>query len=206
MVLRSMKKVLIISCCLLWASDCFAETKVVRVPVLNVRSCPSTDCNIINKLSKGDKVNVSGTNMGWAKIETDKDTTGYVINRSLRKSYAYLWWYIVLILIVCGLYDKFYENVKVKRKQLAEQEREERWKLATKCPKCGTLGAMTDISRECIGQKNSKIIKVTKTQYKDYTKTQEHLVPATTYTYRVKTTCTNCGHTVISTETQKLEN
>ncbi|GEM_PF-2697118 len=199
----------LIAICIICNIPCFsaiADTMVVKVPVLNVRSCPSTDCNIINKLSKGDKVNVSDTNMGWAKIETDKDKTGYVINRSLRKSYAYLWWYIILILIVCGLCDKFYENVKIKRKQLAEQEREERWKLATKCPKCGTLGAMTDISRECIGQKDSKIIKVTKTQYKDYTKTQEHLVPATTYTYRVKTTCTNCGHTVISTETKKVEN
>lgn len=183
-----------------------ADTMVVKAPVLNVRNCPSTDCNIIHKLYKGDKVSINDINKGWAKIETDKDKTGYVISRSLRKSYSYLWWYVGLILVVWKLYGKCRDDIKDKRKQLAEQEREERWRLATKCPKCGTLGAMTNISRECIGKKNSKTIKVTKTQYKDYTKTQEHLVPATTYTYKVTTTCTNCGHTVISTESEKLEN
>lgn len=183
MVLRSMKKILIISCCLLWASDCFAETKVVRVPVLNVRSCPSTDCRILRKLSSGDKVEVSSVSSGWAHIEN-----GYVINRSLRQSYAYLWWYVFGILFAyLGLHYIIFSYMK-------------------KCPECGKWGALEEIDRECIERIKSNIKKVAYTHYKNHTRRREYIVPATKYRYEVTRKCSQCGKVVKSIEEEKLEN
>lgn len=181
-------------------SAAMADTKIVKVPVLNVRSCPSTNCAIVTKLNKGDKVEVDKIDGDWASV-TIKEKTGFAVNRSLRSSYAYLWWYVIGGIGLLLLYSRHLAREEEKR----QQQKHEAFLLATKCPKCETLGAMSEAGRECIERRKSTIIKTIKTQYKDYTKTQERLVPATTYIYKVTITCSNCGHTVTGTVSEKRE-
>ena len=59
-----------------------AEVRYVNTPVLNLRSCPSTECEISGKLVSGEIVYVEETQDEWAKVRTDKGN-GYVVKRSL---------------------------------------------------------------------------------------------------------------------------
>lgn len=59
-----------------------AEVRYVNTPVLNLRSCPSTECEISGKLVSGETVYVEETQDEWAKVRTDKGN-GYVVKRSL---------------------------------------------------------------------------------------------------------------------------
>lgn len=165
----------------------FADTMIVKVPVLNVRSCPSTDCSIVKKLKKGDKVKVNDMSGAWVQIES-QDKTGYTIKRSLRNSYSYLWYYIIggilLLAFLSHLYDSF-EN---------------------RCPQCKKWGAMKEIDRECIEEKASNIKKVATTKYKTHTRRREYIVPATVYTYRLTKKCTHCGEIRKSLISEKREN
>lgn len=59
-----------------------AEVRYVNTSVLNLRSCPSTECEISGKLVSGETVYVEETQDEWAKVRTDKGN-GYVVKRSL---------------------------------------------------------------------------------------------------------------------------
>lgn len=50
----------------------------VNVDVLNVRTKPSTDADVVAKLNKGDKVTVLSASDNWYKIRMDDKTEGYV--------------------------------------------------------------------------------------------------------------------------------
>ena len=53
------------------------EERVVNVSVLNIRSAPTTNSEVIGKLQKGQKVEVLEWNKGWAKVRIG-NTVGYV--------------------------------------------------------------------------------------------------------------------------------
>ncbi|MDE6250981.1 MAG: SH3 domain-containing protein [Alphaproteobacteria bacterium] len=181
----------LILCSVVFCMPCLsvmADTMVVKVPVLNVRQCPSTDCKIVKKLSKGDRVNVESIDKGWAEIEIDKYKTGYTISRSLRDSYFYLWYYVIGGVAIYLLLVYLFYQVK------------------NKCPSCKKFGALKEVNRECIEKLKSNIKKTATTRYKNHTRTREYIVPATVYKYEVTKKCTTCGHIVKSIESEKLEN
>lgn len=64
-----------------------AETYVVNTPVLNIRTCAGTNCNVIGKLKKGDFVDSIQNHGQWVEIETDKGN-GYVIKKALAEDNA----------------------------------------------------------------------------------------------------------------------
>lgn len=59
-----------------------AKSYVVDTPVLNVRSCAGTNCEITGKLTKNDTVNSIQDHGEWIEIETENGS-GYVIKRAL---------------------------------------------------------------------------------------------------------------------------
>lgn len=101
----------IIFICFMFASGA-AQAEVMRVntDVLNLRSCPGTECNITAKLVRGDDVLVEDTSQSWAKVHTDKGN-GYVSERFLSASeedsgaLSFLWWIFVMF---CGISIAFY--------------------------------------------------------------------------------------------------
>ncbi len=165
-----------------------ADTMIVKVPVLNVRQCPGTDCKIVKKLSKGDRVKVDSIDKGWAKIDIDKYNKGYTISRSLRDSYFYLWYYVIAGVAIYLLCVYLFKQVK------------------DKCPGCKKFGALKEVERECIEKIKSNIKKTATTRYKNHTRTREYIVPATVYKYEVTKKCKNCGHIVKLIESEKREN
>lgn len=91
-----------------------AETLVVNVPVLNMRSCPSTECAVIKKLTKGQRVTLNSTNGEWSNI-TVGDQTGYSIRRSFKRGGdsddgGHIWLAIIvtIFLMICiwGVYTR----------------------------------------------------------------------------------------------------
>ncbi len=161
-----------------------AKTMIVRVPVLNVRSCPSTDCKILKKIHKDDRVKIVSVSNNWAQIQLDNDKKAYVLHKSLRKSYFFLWYYAAGFLLLF---------IMIKRAEI-------------KCPSCRKWGALHEIGRECIDKQKSNITKTATTRYKNYTRRREYIVPATLYVYKVKYKCKFCGYTVTKTEQEKKEN
>lgn len=59
-----------------------ADTLYVNTPVLNLRSCPSTKCEIVGKLMSGESVYVEEYQGDWVKVQTDI-SSGYVAKRLL---------------------------------------------------------------------------------------------------------------------------
>lgn len=173
---------------LLYVTPSYADTMIVKVPVLNVRKCPNTDCGIVSKLSKGDKVKVAETTKGWARIEMSKDTNGYVISRSLRKSYFYLWYYVagfIILYLLCVVLTDSYQS---------------------RCPKCNKWNALLEIEREEIEHVKSSMKKVAYTKHKTHTTSREFFVPATLYTYKVTNQCKYCDAKFTEIQREKREN
>lgn len=81
-MLRTNLKLIFFILTLLYSQASSAETYIVNTPVLNVRTCASTNCSIKGKLLSGETVEIE-KNMGeWAKIKTSKET-GFVVSHSL---------------------------------------------------------------------------------------------------------------------------
>ena len=59
-----------------------ADTLYVNTPVLNLRSCPSTKCEIVGKLMSGKSIYVEEYQGDWVKVQTDIGN-GYVVKRLL---------------------------------------------------------------------------------------------------------------------------
>ena len=59
-----------------------ADTLYVNTPVLNLRSCPSTNCEIVGKLISGESIYVEEYQGEWVKVQTDIGS-GYVVKRLL---------------------------------------------------------------------------------------------------------------------------
>ena len=79
-----MKKLfLVLSVFGLFATGSASATTIVNVEVLNIRSCAGTNCNIVGKLSRYDKVIVEKYSGEWAKVKSSKGN-GFVIRTSLR--------------------------------------------------------------------------------------------------------------------------
>ena len=69
---------------LLFCNIARADMYSVNVPVLNLRACASTNCEIIGKLKQGTTVNTISETGNWVLVKTDKNT-GFVIKKSLKK-------------------------------------------------------------------------------------------------------------------------
>lgn len=164
-----------------------AKNMIVNVPVLNVRSCPSTDCPILKKLSKGDKVKVENVENGWAQIQ-NKNEYSYVFHKSLRNSYMYILYYIIGIIagyiIMVGIIGSF----------------------NNRCRKCGKWNALYETDKELIEKVKSNMTKTAYTRYKDHTTRREYIVPATLYRYKITKKCKYCGDITITTCSEKYEN
>ena len=84
--------------------SCDDETSiVVKVPVLNMRECPSTKCKILQKLKENEKIQVEENQGEWSKIKKN-DLEGYVISRSIgeKESTTNWWWWILGIIVLIG--------------------------------------------------------------------------------------------------------
>lgn len=181
-----MKKLILILACIVIPQTTFAETKIVTVPVLNVRQCPNTDCNILSKLNKGDKVKVIKTTGQWSEIDQNGQT-GYVITRSLRDSYMPILYWALGILLVYLIFSSMSKSYN------------------KRCPKCGKWNAMYDASKELVSENKTKVTKILHTKHKSYTSTREVLVPGMKREYKVTKKCKYCGDTYTTTETETKE-
>ena len=164
----------------------FAETKIVTVPVLNVRQCPNTDCNIISKLSKGEKIDVKKVVGQWSEINQD-GKTGYVISRSLRGSYMYLLYWAIGILLVWGVLSAMKDSYR------------------NRCKKCGKWDAVQVIDRELLSETKVKVTKILETKHKNHTTKREVLVPGIKSEYRVTCKCKYCGNITTYIDTVREE-
>lgn len=123
--------------CVFITSPADAKDYVVKVPVLNIRSCAGINCDIVGKLQKGDVINVKETIKDWARIETSSET-GFVIKTSIRRDNTNKWIFgisIFLLLCVFGV--------------AAE----------TRCDKCKKWWAFGDTNKKCIEEKPASIKK-----------------------------------------------
>ena len=184
-----MKK-LILALMLVLPQVTFAETKIVTVPVLNVRQCPNTDCNIISKLSKGEKVNVEKIVGQWSEINHD-GKTGYVISRSLRDSYMYILYWAIGILLGWGILSAIWSSIKDSYR--------------TRCNNCNKWGAVQVIDRELLSETKVKVTKVLETKHKNHTTKREVLVPGIKSEYRVTCKCKYCGNITKHIDTVREE-
>ena len=164
-----------------------AKNMIVNVPILNVRACPSTDCRILMKLYKGDKVKVENVKSGWAKIKNE-DKESFVLYRSLRKSYMYILYYIIGIItgyiILAGIISSF----------------------NNRCQKCGKWNALYEVDKELLEKLKSNMRKTAYTRYKDHTTKREYIVPATLFRYKITKKCKYCGDTTTTIVSEKYEN
>lgn len=75
-----------------------ASSYVVNTPVLNVRSCAGTNCQIIGKLTEGETVDSIQEHGDWIEIKTEKGS-GYVIKKSLSEDNT-IFSIVILVLIL----------------------------------------------------------------------------------------------------------
>ena len=80
-------KCLVLFVSLFYVSEVKAEAYIVDTPVLNVRSCASTNCKIIGKIKSGEHVNSIKDHGEWIEIEREKGT-GFVIKNALVEDLA----------------------------------------------------------------------------------------------------------------------
>lgn len=78
-------KLIVVIFTLLLTLPANAEDYIVKASALNVRSCASTNCEIVGKLTKGELVASVQDNNGWVKIITDSGN-GYVIKSALSEA------------------------------------------------------------------------------------------------------------------------
>ncbi len=148
-------------------------TQVVSVPVLNVRTCSSTNCDIITKLNKGDTVDIVKEYESWVEIKTADKKQGFVIKKSL--DYNYFAW-VILFLVLCVFIWRWTTY------------------LNNRCPGC-KKSTLQQIEKKCIEKHKTNIKTTLYTYHKDgKTSRKEVLVPATAYTYEITKKCSNCGH------------
>lgn len=111
----------------------------VIVPALNLRSCASTDCKILGKLTKGEIVDTIKENGSWFKVKTQKGT-GFVIKKSLKKvlkkensiPYGKIIIFIFLLCLFCDWVDKKNrtKNTNIKQNSEPAEESENEAKIA----------------------------------------------------------------------------
>lgn len=185
-----MKKIVFAFLIIVLPQITFAETKIVTVPVLNVRQCPSTDCNILSKLSKGEKVTVEKTIGQWSEIK-QKGKTGYVISRSLRDSYMSILYWAIGILLGWGFLSAIWASIKDS--------------YHTRCNNCKKWGAVQVIDKELLSETKVKVTKVLETKHKNHTTKREVLVPGIKSEYRVTCKCKYCGNITKYIDTRREE-
>lgn len=78
-------KIILFLCALVISNVANAETYYVNTPVLNLRSCEGTNCQILGKLTSGVAVEMVEDRGEWVKVQTDKGE-GFVIKKSLSQS------------------------------------------------------------------------------------------------------------------------
>ena len=100
-----------------------AETYYVNTPVLNLRSCPSTKCEIIGKLNSGENINVEYHQSEWAKVKTDKGN-GFVLKKSIVKQshsentdFGFIFVTLLAILAIAYISYIKYKNDKIRRQE-----------------------------------------------------------------------------------------
>lgn len=62
------------------------ENKYVNTEVLNVRSGASTNNEIVDKISKGEKVTILSISNNWSEVELENGNVGYVSSKFLSSS------------------------------------------------------------------------------------------------------------------------
>ena len=87
-------------------SELRAEAYIVDTPVLNVRSCASTNCKIIGKIKSGEHVNSIKDHGEWIEIEREKGT-GFVVKRALVKNDSALNLFVSLIITILTVFIFF---------------------------------------------------------------------------------------------------
>lgn len=80
----------------------YADTYYVNTEVLNLRSCASTNCKILGKLTSGEAIEVLENSGEWVKVQTDKGE-GFVIKKSITKdSDSSSGIFVLFVLIILG--------------------------------------------------------------------------------------------------------
>lgn len=111
--------------------SCDDETSiVVKVPVLNMRECPSTKCKILQKLKENEQIQVEENQGEWSKIKKN-DLEGYVISRSIGEEESSNWWWWILgIILLFGAAGS--ANTKGKKTEKGKTQKTNKKKIMSK--------------------------------------------------------------------------
>lgn len=149
-------------------------TRIVKVPVLNMRECPNTNCKILRKLGKNEEVTVLEDLESWSKIKIG-DTVGYVVSRSIGEdtwaSISYYFWLIVKIiigLILLPILILILEQIHTRILKPVYNKMKTDYK--NRCPKCKKWNAVGKTEERIIGHNMQKRFR---TRYKNKIETVE---------------------------------
>ena len=76
----------IICACAFSLNVCAAEYLYVDCNVLNVRVSPNTECEIVDKLPRGEKLEIIYADNGWYNIRMSNGVTGFVNKHYVKKA------------------------------------------------------------------------------------------------------------------------
>ena len=203
-----------------------AETeivKTVKVPVLNMRECPKTDCKIVKKLEKNDRLIFEEEFEDWSKVKKD-DFEGYVISRSIENEdsiWDNIWSYIkigfwvtvkiVVALIIFVILTSIISAISNAREKHRQKEQEiQKQRLENMCDNCKKEDAWGDkifkeISREYhpitkmvetvdMVPKTIKTATGEKQRFKKSKSYKEVVLSKYIVTYEVSQKCKYCGY------------
>lgn len=124
---------------------------VVKVPVLNMRECPSTKCKILQKLKENEKIQVEENQGEWSKIKKN-DLEGYVISRSIgeKESTTNWWWWILGIIVLIGAAGSTNKKGKKTEKEQSQKTNKKEKIMAQKVesPKDWSFGGKKEQSQK----------------------------------------------------------
>ena len=96
----------------------YAESYIVDAPVLNVRSCAGTNCQIIRKLTKGDTIVSIKDDGKWVEIKTENGS-GYVIKKALSEDNTliymenYMIFFVMLFFVIWFVFFNYMLPAKI---------------------------------------------------------------------------------------------
>ena len=196
-----MKKCIILLVLTISAAYGYAADYQVIAEELNVRSCPSTKCDVISSLKQGEKVQGQVAETGWLKIKVN-NSDGYVSTQFVKQIPASsakpvssvsnksggigIFGIAIIVIIVLTIL----------------------WILfGGKCPKCKKTHAMR-VTSNCVGRENTHVTKKFETKNKggEVVRTTERPVPATRFHYEDTHECRYCGFSYTKERTKVKEN
>ena len=171
-----------------------AEYKVTS-DSLNVRSCASTQCDIISSLKRDEKVQGQLSSNNWIEIMVD-GKVGYVSARYLEQ--------------ISDTPNKrnYFKDKSLVAGFLGIVAVFLLWVFfGGTCPKCKKAHAVKKISEKCVGKENTHITKKFETKNKkgEVIRTTERPVLATKFYYEELYQCKRCGHTYTKTRDEIKE-